>query len=220
MRILLVEDEDRIASFVIKGLTGEGHLLERAGSGSQALEPALSGRFDLVLLDLKLPDGDGREIVRRMRASQVLTPVLVLSAVGEIEDKVALLDLGANDYLTKPFAFRELAARVRALTRTDRGPETVEAAGLTLNTRTRVVTRDQRRYHLSSREFALLECLMRHAGETMARAEILETVWGMSSYTESNVVDVYVRYLRRKLDSPDTPSVIETVRGVGYRVAR
>lgn len=220
MRILLVEDEDRIASFVIKGLMKEGHLLERVSSGSEALEPALSGRFDLLLLDLKLPDGDGREIVRRMRAAQVLTPVLVLSAVGEIEDKVALLDLGANDYLTKPFAFRELAARVRALTRTDRGPETVEAAGLTLNTRTRVVTRDQHRYHLSSREFALLECLMRRAGETMARAEILETVWGTSSYTESNVVDVYVRYLRRKLDSPDTPSVIETVRGVGYRVAR
>ena len=132
-------------------------------------------------------------------------PFSYSSAVGEIEDKVALLDMGANDYLTKPFAFRELAARVRALTRTDRGPETVEAAGLTLNTRTRVVTRDQRRYHLSSREFALLECLMRHAGETMARAEILETVWGTSSYTESNVVDVYVRYLRRKLDTPDTP---------------
>lgn len=220
MRILLVEDEDRIASFVIKGLTGEGHLLERVGSGSEALEPAFSGRFDLILLDLKLPDGDGREIVRRMRAAQVLTPVLVLSAVGEIEDKVALLDMGANDYLTKPFAFRELAARVRALTRADRGPEIVEAAGLTLNTRTRVVSRDQRRYHLSSREFALLEYLMRHAGETMARAEILETVWGTSSYTESNVVDVYVRYLRRKLDTPDTQSVIETVRGVGYRVIR
>lgn len=220
MRILLVEDEDRIASFVIKGLTGEGHLLERAGSGSEALEPALSGRFDLILLDLKLPDGDGREIVRRMRAAQVLTPIIVLSAVSDIEDKVALLDMGANDYLTKPFAFRELAARVRALTRVDGGPEIVEAAGLTLNTRTRVVSRDQRRYHLSSREFALLEYLMHHAGETMARAEILETVWGTSSYTESNVVDVYVRYLRRKLDTPDTQSVIETVRGVGYRVIR
>ncbi len=220
MRILLVEDEDRIASFIIKGLTGEGHLLERAGSGSEALEPALSGRFDLILLDLKLPDGDGREIVRRMRAAQVLTPIIVLSAVSDIEDKVALLDMGANDYLTKPFAFRELAARVRALTRVDGGPEIVEAAGLTLNTRTRVVSRDQRRYHLSSREFALLEYLMHHAGETMARAEILETVWGTSSYTESNVVDVYVRYLRRKLDTPDTQSVIETVRGVGYRVIR
>jgi DNA-binding response OmpR family regulator len=221
MRILLVEDEDRIASFILKGLTAEGHLLERVASGSEALEPAFSGRHDLILLDLKLPDGDGREIVRRLRASRVQTPVLVLSAVGEIDDKVDLLDLGANDYLTKPFAFRELAARVRALTRPDPAhPDVLEAAGLTLDARTRLVTRGQRRYHLSAREFTLLEYLMRHAGETLERAEILEAVWGTSSYTESNVVDVYVRYLRRKLDEPESPSVIETVRGVGYRVPR
>ncbi len=219
MRILLVEDEDRIASFILKGLTAEGHLLERAASGSEALESALSGRNDLILLDLKLPDGDGREIVRRLRASRVQTPILVLSALNEINDKVALLDLGANDYLTKPFSFRELAARVRALTRTDLAhPELLEAAGLTLDSRARVVSRGTRRYRLSAREFTLLEYLMRHAGESIGRAEILEAVWGTSSYTESNVVDVYIRYLRRKLDTPDAPSVIETVRGVGYRV--
>lgn len=172
-----------------------------------------------MVLDLLLPDGDGRLLLHDLRVERADVPVLVLSALGETDDKVELLDMGANDYLTKPFAFRELAARVRALTRHDNvRSDVLEAGELTLDTRTRVVTRSDRTVSLPAREFALLEYLMRHAGQVLGRQQLLDAVWGMNFYTESNVVDVYVRYLRRKLDAEGEPSVIETVRGVGYRV--
>jgi two-component system copper resistance phosphate regulon response regulator CusR len=219
VRILLVEDEDRIASFIVKGLSSEGHVVDRAESVRAAGDFGLGSEHDLVVLDLVLPDGDGRTVLKELRSSQADVPVLVLSAQGEVEDKVDLLDMGANDYLTKPFAFRELAARVRALTRQDHIRSDVMTVGdLTLDTRTRVVSRAERRFNLPGKEFALLEYLMRNAGQVMARQQLLDAVWGINFDTESNVVDVYVSYLRRKLDLDGSPSVIETVRGVGYRI--
>jgi DNA-binding response OmpR family regulator len=219
VRILLVEDEDRIASFVVKGLAAEGHMVERSVGVAEAVEMALSRDYDLVLLDLLLPDGHGRDVLERVRAAKPDLPVLVLSALGEVDDKVDLLDLGADDYLTKPFSMRELSARIRASVRHGRAASTVLAIGeLALDTRTRVVTRGDRSADLPSREFSLLEYLMRHAGQVVTRQQLLDAVWGFDFETGSNVVDVYVGYLRRKLDSPGSPSVIETVRGAGYRV--
>ena len=221
MRILLVEDEDRIASFVTKGLGAEGHSVERASTAREALSLARDEDYDLVLLDLILPDSNGREVLRRLRSTQQATPVLVLSALGDVENKVDLLDSGANDYLTKPFAFAELAARVRALARQDQPrSDVIEVSGITLDTRALTVIRGDKQMSLTSREFALLEYLMRHVGQVLGRQQLLQAVWGPNYHTSSNVVDVYIRYLRRKLDIPGAHSPIETVRGAGYRVRR
>jgi DNA-binding response OmpR family regulator len=219
VRILLVEDEDRIASFVVKGLSAEGHAVERATGAGEASEMAVSRDYDLILLDLLLPDGHGRDVLSKVRAAKPELPVIVLSALGEIDDKVDLLDLGADDYLTKPFSMRELSARIRASVRHGAAAShTISVGDLTLDTRTRVATRGDRASDLPSREFALLEYLMRHAGQVVTRQQLLDAVWGFDFDTGSNVVDVYVGYLRRKLDHPGEPSVIETVRGAGYRV--
>ena len=221
MRILLVEDEDRIASFVTKGLGSEGHTVERTATSRDAMEFVRDEEFDLVLLDLLLPDGNGRDVLRALRAEHRTTPVLVLSALGEVEDKVELLDSGANDYLTKPFALAELTARIRALTRQDQErSDTIKVKDLILDTRARVATRDGLEIALTTREFTLLEYLMRHAGQVLSREQLLQAVWGSTYHTASNVVDVYVRYLRKKLEIPETDSPIETVRGAGYRVSR
>jgi DNA-binding response OmpR family regulator len=209
VRILLVEDEDRIASFVVKGLSAEGHSVERATGAGEASEMALSRDFDLILLDLLLPDGHGRDVLSRVRASKPELPVIVLS----------VLDLGADDYLTKPFSMRELSARIRASVRHGAAAShIISVSDLTLDTRTRIATRGDRAADLPSREFALLEYLMRHAGQVVTRQQLLDAVWGFDFDTGSNVVDVYVGYLRRKLDGPEQASVIETVRGAGYRV--
>jgi DNA-binding response OmpR family regulator len=219
MRILLVEDEDRIASFVAKGLASEGHTVERATGVSEGSEMGVSRGYDLVLLDLLLPDGHGRDVLTRIRAAKPELPVIVLSALGEIDDKVDLLDLGADDYLTKPFSMRELSARIRASVRHGAAASHLVTVGsLSLDTRTRIATRDDLSADLPSREFALLEYLMRHAGQVVTRQQLLDAVWGFDFDTGSNVVDVYVGYLRRKLDSHGHVSVIETVRGAGYRV--
>jgi len=219
VRILLVEDEDRIASFVMKGLSSEGHAVERATGVDEAAAMGVSRGYDLVLLDLLLPDGHGRDVLSRLRVAKPDLPVIVLSALGEIDDKVDLLDLGADDYLTKPFSMRELSARIRASVRHGAAASHTLAVGdLTLDTRTRVATRGDRNADLPSREFALLEYLMRHAGQVVTRQQLLDAVWGFDFDTGSNVVDVYVGYLRRKLDQPGRASVIETVRGAGYRV--
>ncbi len=217
----MVEDEDKIASFIVKGLKAEGHTVDRVGTVLEAMDAGLGGQHDLVVLDLVLPDGDGREVLQGLRKSSSDVPVLVLSALVEIDDKVSLLDMGANDYLTKPFAFRELAARVRALTRQEQArTDLLEVGELSLDTRTRVVSRRGKQYDLPGREFSLLEYLMRHPGQVLARQQLLDAVWGINFDTESNVVDVYVLYLRRRLDIEGEPSVIETVRGVGYRLPR
>lgn len=220
MNILLIEDEERIASFMSKGLTAEGHRVHVASTAADGARLALDHDFDLVLLDLVLPDAHGREALVRIRQVKPEVPVIVVSALGEIDDKVELLDLGANDFLVKPFAFAELAARVRAAGRQGQATgRSISAGGLTLDTRTRVVRREgQGGVDLPAREFELLEYLMRHAGQVLTRQQILDAVWGIGFDTDSNVVDVYVSYLRRKLDRPSEPSAIETVRGAGYRV--
>lgn len=219
MRILLVEDEDRIASFMASGLSAEGHAVERAGTAAEALSMAFAHEYDLILLDLMLPDGDGRDVLQAVRARNSDVPVVVLTALGEIDDKVALLDLGADDYLVKPIAFAELAARVRAAARHGQQSARALTTGeLELDTKTRIATCGDRSIDLPSREFALLEYLMRHAGQVLTRQQILDAVWGFGFESASNIVDVYVGYLRRKLDEQGEPSIIETVRGAGYRV--
>jgi len=219
VRILLVEDEDRIASFIVKGLRAEGHAVDRAATVGEALRLVAERTFDIVLLDLLLPDGHGTDVLRALRATDRETPVIVLSALGEVGDKVDLLDLGANDYLTKPFAMRELSARIRAHARQEHATSHLLATSmLELDTRTRVARHGDVSADLPSREFALLEYLMRHAGQVLTRQQLLDAVWGFDFDTGSNVVDVYVGYLRRKLDIAGDPSSIETVRGAGYRV--
>lgn len=220
MNILLVEDEDRIASFMSKGLAAEGHSVERAATAADGAALALTYDFDVVLLDVMLPDASGREALQRIRQVKADLPVIVVSALGEVDDKVELLDLGANDYLVKPFAFAELAARVRAAGRQGIATSRVLQSGdLTLDTKTRVASRgDDIRIDLPTREFVLLDYLMRHAGQVLTRQQLLDAVWGIDFDTDSNIVDVYVSYLRRKLDREGEASVIETVRGAGYRV--
>ncbi len=220
MRILVVEDEDSIASFVVKGLTAEGHAVERAATAAEAIGLGTSYDFDLILLDLVLPDGSGLDVLKRVRSVRPDVPVIVVSALGEVDDKVNLLDAGADDYLVKPFAFAELAARVRANARQGAASARELTVGdLTLDTKTRVARRgDDIEADLPSREFALLEYLMRHAGQVLTRQQLLDSVWGIDFDAGSNVVDVYVSYLRRKLDRVNEPSVIDTVRGAGYRV--
>jgi len=219
MHILVVEDEDSIASFVVKGLKAEGHTPSRAATAAEAL--GLSGTYDwdIVLLDLILPDGHGLDVLRAIRSTNPDTAVIVLSALGEVEDKVALLDAGADDYLVKPFAFAELLARIRANTRQGHASSRVlELGDLALDTKTRRATRGEVVTDLPSREFTLLEYFMRHPGQVLTRQQLLDSVWGINFDPGTNVVDVYVGYLRRKLDRPGEPSVIETVRGAGYRV--
>jgi two-component system, OmpR family, response regulator len=220
MRILVVEDEDSIASFVVKGLTAEGHSVERAATASDAIGLGTTYDFDLILLDLILPDGNGIDVLKRVRVDRPDVPVIVVSALGEVDDKVDLLDAGADDYLVKPFAFAELAARVRAAARQGGASGRVVTVGdMSLDTKTRIVTRgDDVEADLPSREFTLLEYLMRHPGQVLTRQQLLDSVWGIDFDAGSNVVDVYVSYLRRKLDRDGEPSVIETVRGAGYRV--
>jgi len=220
VRILVVEDEDSIASFVVKGLSAEGHAVERAANVADAIGLGLTYDFDLILLDLILPDGSGLDVLKSVRAARPDVPVIVVSALGEIDDKVTLLDAGADDYLVKPFAFAELAARVRSNARQGAASARELTVGdLTLDTKTRIARRgDDIQADLPSREFALLEYLMRHAGQVLTRQQLLDSVWGIDFDAGSNVVDVYVSYLRRKLDRVSEPSVIDTVRGAGYRV--
>ncbi|MCX8006977.1 MAG: response regulator transcription factor [Coriobacteriia bacterium] len=219
MRVLLVEDEDRLAAFVIGGLRAEGHAVDHASTLAEAHRYLDGGQYDVVLLDLLLPDGHGRALLRGLRARDTEVPVIVLSALGTTDDKVGLLDEGADDYLVKPFEFAELVARIRAATRHGQRSSRLLCVGdLALDTKTRIATRGNLSAELPSREFALLEYLMRHPGQVLTRQQILDAVWGFGFESASNVVDVYVGYLRRKLDRPGEPSVIETIRGAGYRV--
>jgi two-component system OmpR family response regulator len=219
MRILLVEDEDRVASFITKGLGAEGHTIERAATVADGISLACAFEFDTILLDLMLPDGDGRAVLEKVREGKSDTPVIVLSALGETDDKVDLLDLGADDYLVKPFAFAELSARIRANARQGQQSSRVLKAGdLTLDTRSRIARRGDLAVDLPSREYELLEYLMRHLNQVLSRQQLLDAVWGFDFDTGSNVVDVYIGYLRRKLDYAQPKSFVETVRGAGYRV--
>jgi two-component system response regulator QseB len=216
-RILIVEDEPGLASFLQKGLRASGFVTFVAGDGAMATTMAQDGKFDLLILDLGLPDRDGSLVLRDLRAAGHRLPVIVLTARDDISDKVAALEGGADDYLTKPFLFEELLARVRARLRTEgTAEETVMRAGrVVLDLRARRVKVDGKLVELTAREFATLEVLMRHQGQVLAREQLLSHVWGYDYDPGSNVVDVYVGYLRRKLGG----DVIETVRGVGYRLA-
>ncbi|CAM3794394.1 response regulator transcription factor [Kibdelosporangium persicum] len=217
-RILIAEDEQRIASFVDKGLRANGYSTTIVTDGDAALATAITGDFDLVVLDLGLPRRDGFDVLRGMRRANVLTPVIILTARDSVHDTVAGLEGGADDYMTKPFRFEELLARVRLRLRTgDRTPEltVLKHGDLTLDLRTRRVTTAQSTEDLTAREFSLLELFLRHPGQVLAREQILSHVWGYDFDPGSNVVDVYVRTLRRKIG----PDYIETVRGMGYRLS-
>ena len=219
MRILVVEDERKVATFIRQGLEEEGHAVEVAADGDAALERVADGPpFDLVVLDVMLPKRDGLQVLRALRASRMQAPVLLLTARDAVTDKVAGLDAGADDYLVKPFAFEELLARVRALLRRGHGgaAPVLRLADLSLDPATRIVTRGRRRISLTAREYALLEYLLRNAGRVLTRPMITQHVWGMDFDPESNIVDVYVGYLRRKIDADGETRLVQTVRGAGY----
>ena len=219
VRILVVEDERKVANFIRQGLTEEGHTVEVAPDGATALDLLVEGPPpDLVVLDLMLPKVDGFAILKAARQRRVTTPVLILTARDSVADKVRGLDLGADDYLTKPFAFDEFLARVRALLRrgTVAGSPRLQLGDLTLDPATREIWRGSRRITLTTREYALLEYFMRNPGRVLTRPMLAEHVWGLDFDPESNIVDVYVGYLRRKVDGPDDTRLVHTVRGAGY----
>ncbi|MFM9044719.1 MAG: response regulator transcription factor [Solirubrobacterales bacterium] len=220
MRILVVEDEAAIADFLERGLESEGYSVTVASEGPDGLIEARSGKFDLLILDLMLPGMSGIEILRSFRKVDGTTPVILLTARTAVEDRVEGLDAGATDYIPKPFAFEELAARVRAhLRRPDQGEATTLTVGdIELDLLKRTVTRGGREVNLSAREFDLLAYMMRHPGQVLSREQLLSGVWGYDYDPGTNVVGVYIQYLRRKLNVDDLPDPIETLRSVGYRL--
>ena len=215
----MVEDERKVASFIRQGLEEEGHAVEVAGDGASALELVLAEPgYDLIVLDVMLPKRDGLGVLKALRGRGVTAPVLILTARDAVADKVAGLDLGADDYLTKPFAFEELLARARALLRrgTDQRAAVLRLADLSLDPATREATRGTRRIALTAREYSLLDYFMRHAGRLLTRPMIAEHVWGLDFDAESNIIDVYIGYLRRKIDAPGEARLLHTLRGSGY----
>lgn len=221
MRILVVEDEPRVASFIARGLEGAGYATEVVSTGSQAVERILGGEpVDVVLLDVGLPDRDGFSVLADVRTVDRSTPIIMLTAQGDVPSRVKGLDLGADDYLSKPFDFDELLARIRAQLRETRQPASylLEVGDLSLDLKTRQAMRGSVRVELTTREFSLLEFLMRHPGQVVTRSQILNSVWGYDFDPGSNIVDVYVGYLRHKIDREGEESVVETVRGGGYRL--
>ena len=217
MRILVVDDDPEIVSFVRRGLAYEGYKVDTAADGSEALAKAREKEPDLVILDIMMPGIDGLEVSKRLRQGSNV-PILMLTAKGTVADKVTGLESGADDYLVKPFAFDELLARVRALLRRHqpREEETLRFSDLSLNTATREVRRGNDPIELTAQEFDLLELFMRHPRQVLKRDLIYERVWGYDFEGESNVIEVYIRYLRSKLEVRDKPRLIHTVRGVGY----
>jgi two-component system OmpR family response regulator len=220
--VLVVEDDAKMAAAIRRGLRFEGLVVDVASGGEQALRMVGASEYDAVILDVMLPDLDGFETCRRMRAEGIWVPVLMLTARHAVEDRVRGLDGGADDYLTKPFSLAELTARLRALAR--RGPverpTVLEAGELRLDPATREVWRGDQRIDLSAREFALLETFMRRPGQVLTQLQLLESAWDLGYEHRSNVVEVYVRYLREKIDRPFGVASLETVRGVGYRLRK
>ncbi|MBI1818480.1 MAG: response regulator transcription factor [Deltaproteobacteria bacterium] len=218
MRILVVEDEKKVASFIQRALTAEHYRVDAEGDGEAGLARALAGDYDLVILDIMLPKRDGLAVLRELRARGSTIPVMLLTARAALSDKVSGLDLGADDYLAKPFAIDELLARVRAILRrgAPAAPPILSVADLSLDPATRRVTRADRLIELTAKEYALLEFFLRNRGRVLSRSLIAEHVWGVSFDTFTNVIDVYVNYLRRKIDADFTPKLLHTVRGAGY----
>jgi two-component system OmpR family response regulator len=219
-RVLVVEDDPRVGDMLRRGLSEDGYTIDIVTDGREALEFALSFEYDAIVLDLMLPGVDGYEVCRQLRAAKRWSPVLMLSARTHVIDRVRGLDSGADDYLMKPFGFEELSARLRVLLRKPlkARPAILQAGDLTLNPASRVVMRGHVPIAVSTREFALLEFLMRHVGEVLTRDEIFHHVWNYPGYSGSNVVDQYVSYVRRRVDRPFGVSQLETLRGVGYRL--
>jgi two-component system OmpR family response regulator len=220
MRALVVEDELKMAALIRRGLVEEGYAADIARTGQDAMRMAGATAYDVMVLDVMLPDLDGFDVCRELRASGVWTPILMLTARDGVEDRVAGLDAGADDYLTKPFSFAELLARLRALARRGQAerPTVLEAGSLRLDPATRQMWRGEQPVALSAKEFTLLELFMRRPGHVLSRLDLLEHAWDASARQRSNVVDVYVGYLRAKIDRPFGRHSIETVRGVGYRL--
>jgi two-component system OmpR family response regulator len=221
MRILIVEDQVKMASLLRRGLREEGLAADVARSGDDAIWMARATEYDAIVLDVMLPGADGFEVCRRLREAGTWSPVLMLTARDAVEDRVEGLDAGADDYLTKPFSFAELLARLRALVRRPplERPTELEVGDLRLDPASRRVWRGETEVHLSAKEFALLETFMRRPGEVLSRYHLLEHCWDHGYENRSNVVDVYVRYLREKIDRPFGRTSLETVRGMGYRLA-
>ena len=217
MRILLVEDEKKRSSFIQRGLEGEGWSVDAAFDGDEGFEKLRSGSYDIVLLDLMLPKRSGIEVLKDARELEISTPVLILTAKDSLESKMEGFRAGTDDYLTKPFHFEELIARINALTRRTAQPEMrLSVADLTLDLHTHRVTRGTETIELTSKEFPLLEYMMRNADKVLTRAMIAENAWHESFDRNTNLVDVYVMYLRKKLDENHEPKLIHTVRGTGY----
>src|SRR3954454_18465156 len=222
MRVLLVEDELRMAAAISRALRAEGVVADVATTGTRAIAMARGDRYDVLILDVMLPDFDGVEVCRRLRRDNVWIPIIMLTARDAIEDRVRGLDQGADDYLTKPFSLAELLARLRALARrgpVERAPELV-VGEVRLNPATRQVWRGDTEVALSAKEFALLETFMRRPGEVLSAYQLLEHAWDYDYENRSNVVQVYIRYLREKIDRPFGAESIQTVRGAGYRLAK
>jgi len=218
MRLLVVEDEKKVASFIKQGLEEEGYAVDVALNGEEGLGMALDQVHDLIILDISLPKMDGFQVLKNLRKQKVNTPVLLLTVRATIEDKVLGLDAGADDYLTKPFAFQELVARVRALLRrrAEAEPALLQIGELILDPARRMVSRGGEKIDLTSKEFALLEYFLRNPGRVLTRTMIIEHVWNYDFDTMTNIIDVYVNYLRRKIESGHGAKLIHTVRGVGY----
>jgi two-component system, OmpR family, response regulator len=221
MNVLLVEDDERIIEFVRRGLQAEGCQVDVARHGLDGIRHARAGT-QVIILDLLLPDIDGREVCRRLRDAGITTPILMLTALDTLEDKVQGLRIGADDYLAKPFAFAELLARVQALARRNgryqHDPAELRVADLVLDRTTREAWRGDRPIGLTPREFSLLECLISASGKVVSRTQILEQAWGYSKHPLTNVVEVYIRQLRRKVDQGASEQLIQTVRGFGYKI--
>jgi DNA-binding response OmpR family regulator len=220
MRILLIEDEVKLSGFIKRGLVAERYAVDLAKDGRSGLELADTYQYDLIVLDLMLPEMDGGEVLRRIRRRNSSVPVLILSARGSVEDKVSHMETGADDYLTKPFAFAELLVRIKALMR--RGPvnraSTIRINNLELDRLSQQVKRGGQRIDLTSKEYSLLEYLMSNAGRVLSRNMIIEHVWDQTFDGITNIVDVYIRHLRNKVDDGHEPKLLHTVRGVGYTI--
>ena len=220
MRVLIVEDGPKMAALIRRGLVGEGMAVDVVGRGEDALWRAEATEYDAIVLDLMLPGIDGFEVCRRLRAAGVWSPILMLTARDAVRDRIAGLDRGADDYLTKPFSFGELLARLRALARRGRPerPSELTAGDLRLDPATKRAWRGEVEIKLSAKEFTLLETFMRHPGAVLTRFQLIEAGWDYEYENRSNIVDAYVRLLRRKIDKPFDVTAIETVRGSGYRL--
>jgi len=218
MRVLVIEDETKVGSFIKRALEEESYAVDLCEDGAQGLDLALSGSYDVIVIDLMLPNLPGLEILKRIRREKIHAPVLILTAQSKVDQKVKGLDAGADDYLTKPFAIDELLARVRVLLRrgTADAPGVLQVEDLMLNPATREVTRGGQRIDLTVKEYALLEYFMRHTGRVLTRPMISEHVWNQDFDTFTNVIDVYVNYLRNKIDRGRTRKLIHTIRGSGY----